>query len=211
MVRKINERVAEIVGIYIGDGYIYRGKGKYQIGFVGSPKTDVELFEKLKRLIKSEFNKNVKFKIRAGGLRMVFRSREICNLLIKDLELPFGMGKCERVKIPDTIFNDWNLVKYTIRGIMDTDGSIFVSKKPGIEKYPSIEITTTSITLANQLKEILSKHGFRVTNIREYFPRLGKRMSYKVALYGRINIKKWLKEIGFSNEYKRKRALDYIQ
>ena len=60
---------AEIVGIYIGDGYIYREGNKYQIGFVGSPKTDVELFERLKKIVKSEWNKEVNFKVRAKGLR----------------------------------------------------------------------------------------------------------------------------------------------
>lgn len=41
----VTEEKAEIVGNFIGDGYIYRDKNKYQIGFVGSPQTDYELFE----------------------------------------------------------------------------------------------------------------------------------------------------------------------
>ena len=208
---KITEGKSEVVGIYIGDGYIYREGNKHQIGFVGSPKTDVELFEKLKELIFQEWNKKVNFKIRAKGLRMVFRSKEISDFLVNYLKLPFGEGKCEKVKIPEIILKDWNLTKHTIRGIMDTDGTIFVSKKPGVEKYPTMEITTTSPILAKQLREILLQQGFRVGNIRQSLSKLSVRVAYRVPLYGKENIRKWLDKIGFSNKYKLDRAISYIQ
>jgi hypothetical protein len=54
---KISEDTAELIGALIGDGYIYNRNGKYQIGFVGSPLTDVEYYEKLKNLILSEWKK----------------------------------------------------------------------------------------------------------------------------------------------------------
>lgn len=47
----ITEYMAELIGILMGDGYIYNRNGKYQIGFVGSPKTDREYFGKVKELI----------------------------------------------------------------------------------------------------------------------------------------------------------------
>lgn len=207
----INKNLAEIVGILIGDGYIYRKNRKYQIGFCGNPKTDIELFEKLKELIFKVWNKKVNFKVRAGGLRLVFNSKEICNFLIDDLRIPHGEGKCEKVLIPEIIARDWNLSKYTIRGIMDTDGTIFVSKKPGVDKYPTMEITTTSAKLAEQLRNILIGQDFRVGNIRKSLSKLSARIAYRVPLYGKENVKKWLDKIGFSNEYKKQRALNYIQ
>jgi len=207
----LTEDLAEIIGILIGDGYIYRKNRKYQIGFVGSPKTDIELFDRLKELIFKEWKKEVNAKVRERGLRMVFNSKEICSFLIDDLKIPHGEGKCEKVKIPEEIFNNWDLAKYTIRGIMDTDGTVFVSKKPGIEEYPTMEITTTSIVLANQLREILLQQGFRVANIRKSLSKLSKRPAYRVPLHGKNNVRKWLDEIGFSNKYKRDRALEYIQ
>ncbi|MFH1358452.1 MAG: LAGLIDADG family homing endonuclease, partial [archaeon] len=126
---------------------------------------------------------------------MVFNSKEICEFLINDMKMFHGKGKCQHITIPQEIYKNWNLAKHAIRGIADTDGSIFVSKKPGIEKYPSIEITTTSVNLANQLKEILIKIGFRIT-LRE-----GKRkqprglIPYRIGLYGKRNLKKWMEEI----------------
>ena len=137
---KITPGIAEIVGIYIGDGHIYRKDNKFQIGFTGNPITDLELFERLKELIKKEFDKDINFKIRARGLRTAFRSKIVSNLLVNELGLTYGKGKSERVIIPEKIASDWDLARHTIRGIMDTDGSVFVSKKPRIEKYPSMEL-----------------------------------------------------------------------
>ncbi len=208
---RITPGMAEVVGIYIGDGHIYRKGNKFQIGFTGSPITDAELFERLKELIFKEWKKNVNFKIRERGLRMVFRSKEVSDFLIKELRLPYGKGKSEKVIIPKEISNNWNLVKHTIRGIMDTDGTVFVSKKPRVEKYPTMEITTTSFNLANQLRSILLKQGFVVGNIRKSISKLSRLPAYRVPLYGKKNISKWLKEVGFSNKYKLKRAKSYIQ
>ena len=208
---EITKGTAELIGVIIGDGHIYRKNRKYQIGITGSPITDKEYFEILKDLIFREWKKEVKIKFRERGLRIVFDSKKICNFLINDLNFPHGKGKGERVEIPKIIFDDLNLVKHTIRGITDTDGSVFVSRKPGIEKYPCIEITTTSKNLANQLKLVLTEIGFRVT-LRSHKPKIPSSLIvYRIALNGKKNLEKWIKEIGFSNSYKQDRALDYLK
>lgn len=120
--------------------------------------------------------------------------------------MPYGEGKCERVKIPETIAVDWNLAKHTIRGIVDTDGRVFTANKPGVPNYPSIEITTSSYTLAMQIKQILTENGFRVANVWMYRSKLSRRITYKVPLNGRANLTRWVEEIGFSNPYKLTRA-----
>jgi hypothetical protein len=174
---RLTKGVAELIGVLIGDGYIYTNNRKYQIGFVGSPKTDREYFEKLKVLILNEWNKNITITLRERGLRIILYSKEICNFLINELKLEHGQDKCENVIIPEPILKNWDLAKHTIRGIVDTDGSVFVSDKPGAPNYPSIEITTTSLNLALQLKSVLESRNFRV------------------AKYGNINLKpakEWL-------------------
>lgn len=203
---KITPELAELIGVLIGDGYIYRSHRKYTVGFVGSPKTDREYYVKLQRLVFSVWNKKVQIKERENGLRITFNSKEIVSFLINDLGIPHGEGKCEKVIIPNKIINNWNLARHTIRGIVDTDGSIFTAKKPGSPNYPSIEITTTSHNLALQLRKILIKNGFNVAKIWKYKSKLSKRTAYKIPLNGRENIKRWLNSIGFSNPYKENRA-----
>lgn len=208
---KITPGVAELVGVIIGDGHIYRKNRKYQIGITGSPITDRDYFEKLKELIFKEWNKEIKIKFRFRGLRIVFDSKSICEFLINDLQMFHGKGKCWNTAIPQEIYEDWNLAKNAIRGIADTDGSVFVSKKPGVEKYPCIELTTTSQKLALQLKDILTNNGFRVTLREGSKGKSSVLTAYRVALNGQKNLKKWMDEIGFTNPYKANRALSYLR
>lgn len=207
---KLTPQTAEIIGAIIGDGYIYRKNRKYQIGIVGSPITDKEYFEKLKQLILEEWNKEVHAKFRFRGLRMVFNSKEICEFLIGDLNLPHGKGKGQRVIIPEKIVSNSKLINHALRGIVDTDGSVYAAKKPGVEKYPSIEITTTSENLANQLIEILTKMNFRARMRIEKRKNPRGFPSYRIALHGKENLRKWIDEIGFSNPYKKQRAISYL-
>ena len=206
----LTENTAELIEALIGDGYIYNKNRKYQIGFVGNPITDRDYFEYIRKLIFSEWLMESKLTFRERGVRITINSKEIVNWLINDVGIPHGEGKCEKVVIPENIYQNWDLCKRIIRGIVDTDGSVFAAKKPGIDNYPSIEITTSSLELAKQLREILTHREFRVANIWSYKSKMSKRTTYKVALNGKENIKKWLEEIGFSNPYKRKRALSYL-
>lgn len=205
----LNENVAELVGALIGDGYIYKNNRKYQIGFVGHPITDKDYFEHLKELIKKEWNKDAKPIFRERALRMVINSKQVVEYLVNELKIPYGKIKSKTVFIPEQIRNDWNLAKHTIRGITDTDGSVFAVKKPRVEKYPSIEITTISKILAEQAKTILEERGFRVAKIWEFNSSLMKNTGYRFGLNGKENIRKWIDEIGFSNPYKLQRAKDY--
>lgn len=207
---KINARLAELVGIIMGDGNIYRKNHKYRIEFVGNINNDKLYFDYLKKLIEIEWKKEARVFIRSRGIRIVINSKEIC-LMLERLGLPYGSGKSEIVTIPKIIFDDWNLSKHTIRGIVDTDGSVFAVKKPRVEKYPSIEITTNSENLAMQIRELLLKKGFRVANIWKFKSKRSTHTGHRFGLNGKENLKKWIDEIGFSNPYKLDRAISYLK
>jgi len=137
----------------------------------------------------------------------VVNSKPIFLELSQKYGLPVGEGKCGKVVIPLIIFDDWNFARHTVRGIVDTDGSIFTANKRGSPQYPSIEITTCSIKLARQLKLILENNGFHVANVWCDPPgKLSTLPCYKVPLNGYKNVEKWMSEIGFSNPSKKKKA-----
>jgi len=207
-IMQLTSELAEIIGALIGDGYIYNKNHKYQIGFVGHPNNDNLYYKKLKKLIFRVWMKNPKIRIRERGLRMVINSKEIVSTLSNSFNIPCGINKCFNVVIPSQIYFRWDLLKFTLCGIVDTDGSVFVSKKPGVLNYPSIEITTSSLNLANQIKLALIKKGFKVPKIWSY---KSKNLTYKVALNGQKNLEKWVNEIGFSNPYKLNRAKKYLK
>jgi hypothetical protein len=88
----------------------------------------------------------------------------------------------------------WGFVKWTLRGIMDTDGTLFFSKKTYNEPiYPTIELRPCSKMLANQIATILQQNGFRARL------RGDEKEGYHVALYGFEMLRSWINEIGFSN------------
>ena len=197
----------ELVGALIGDGHIHIKPPKYYFGITGNKVTDKEYFLKLVALIKTVWAKETKVFESSGGLRIRVYSKGIVLHLVKKFSLPFNSGKCYKVEIPENFSNDFSKTKHIIRGIADTDGSVFVSKKPGSPNYPSLEITTVSEKLALQIREILLCNGFNVANIRSYKSKLSNRLAYKVCLYGKSNLKKWVPEIGFSNTLKLGKAL----
>ncbi len=204
--KRLSPELAEFVGIIMGDGYLYNGKNKFTIGIVGHPINDYGYFEYVQKLIFRLFNKETKIKKVGRGLRIIFDSKEIFIFLAKNFISCYGKDKCEKIEIPEVILKDWKLARHTIRGLTDTDGSIFFCNKPGSPHYPSIEITTSSKILAEQLREILIKRRFRVANIWSYKSKLGKRTTYKVPLNGVNNLKLWMNDIGFSNPHKRDKA-----
>lgn len=207
---KPSQELAEFVGILIGDGYLYNNFNKYRVGIVDNPKTDFDYFSEIQTLILKLFNKKTYIKKGGRGLRIVFNSKGVFTFLINVVGLPYGKGKGEKVVIPEIILKKKDCTFPILRGIFDTDGSIFTSNKKRAPNYPCIELTTTSIALAKQVKEILVKKRFRVAGIRKYnysFPSLP---SYKVTLYGKENMKLWFNKIGFSNPPKQNKLLKII-
>jgi hypothetical protein len=208
--KKILREECELIGALIGDGHISTKCGKYIVGFTGNKVTDREYFEHLERLIFVSWGKRVKVKITQTAVRIKFDSKQIVERLTNFFGIPANEGKGQKAVVPPQVCSDWALARNAIRGLFDTDGSIFVSDKRGSPKYPSIELTTTSNALARQIRLLLSMRGFCVANIWGYCSKRSRLTAYKVPLNGRQNLKKWLKEIGFSNPYKRQRAREAL-
>ncbi|MDD3083519.1 MAG: LAGLIDADG family homing endonuclease [Candidatus ainarchaeum sp.] len=205
------EMEAELIGAIIGGGYISTACKKYIIGFTGHPEDDLGYYIYLSKLVEIVLGKNAFSKERLRGLRMKIYSKPICNYLVNSVGLISGSTKSFSVKISKQFFKEWSLLRYVIRGFADTGGSVFFSKKPGVKKYPSIELTTCSINLAKQLRKVLLNKGFRVTKLRSYSSKLSKRPCYKVCLYGIKNLQKWVKEIGFLNPTKKAKAENLLR
>ncbi|MEW6222116.1 MAG: LAGLIDADG family homing endonuclease [Candidatus Hadarchaeota archaeon] len=83
-------------------------------------------------------------------------------LFTEKLGLPYGRGKGKKVTIPKKFYISWNILRGCIRGIADTDGCFSLAKSRSGRYYPSIQISTTSVKLAEQLTKILEKRGFSV-------------------------------------------------
>lgn len=207
----LNENNAELMGAIAGDGHIYRKYNKYRIGFTGHPITDKLYFEYLRELIKKEWNKEGNIKSKKNKIEIVVNSKKVCLFLIEEMKMPYGKDKSKKIFIPKIIRQDWKFSRHFIRGIFDTDGTVFAVRKPRVEKYPSIELTTISRLMAEQLKSILEYQGFRVSKIWQFEQTMSENLCYRFGIYGQDNLKKWINEIGFSNPYKMERAISYLK
>lgn len=206
----ISAEECELIGAFIGDGHVYRGFRKYIVGFTGDRVNDAAYFDHLRGLLKETWGIDKKPFFRSGGLRIVFQSKSVALRLENFYKFPTS-AKCYSVSIPDFLISDWAYARHVLRGLVDTDGSVFVSKKPGVEKYPSLEITTVSPTLAKQVRAILVEWGFRVANLRLSYSKRSKTPAYKIALFGWKNLLMWFNEIGFSNPVKYDKAKLILQ
>lgn len=182
-----SKELSEFIGILTGDGYIgyYKKHNNYILEICGHSHLDlVYLQSYVKNLIKNLFNLEPSYTIRSE--QNTCRVRVCSKGLIQYLErIGFVKGKKEQIKIPEWIFKNDSFMKYFVRGLVDTDGSLmlFASKN----NYPAISITSKSKILISQISTWLIKKGFKITN--ENLIRYDKRgftsSTTKVRLNGR--------------------------
>ncbi len=195
---KLDKSMAEIVGRIISDGNLWSKNGHYEVSIAGS-RDDLDYFEQVKATL-SSYGVHSRIRYRQGALRLIVRSKRFYIFLTEDLKMAAGNGKAASTKIPVELLGP-TLLNHVVRGIFDGDGTIFFSKKPGVLQYPTIEITTTSRSLALQLVSLLQTMTFRVT-LRSF---MENRLTYKIAINGRAMVAFWFHRIGSSHPKKRNR------
>lgn len=189
----------ELIGIILGDGSIIINSNKrvYKFELNGNAEDELDYYQKISNYLKKEFNLNPKIYVKreklGKTLRLVVDNKKFVSFLKNNIGLNFK-NKTFGGYIPNK-FIDWNFSKHIIRGIFETDGSIYFSRtKPHFKPvYPRIEIKTSSRKLAEQIISILGRKDF---NIRQRTSKGDKTIG--IYLSGKKMLEKWIKEIGFS-------------
>lgn len=192
--------INEFIGVMIGDGCLldYPKYRQYGIEISGNATEEKDYYQKLSMFIKDEFKLNSKVFVReykdgSHCLKLTVHNKKFA-LYLKNT---YGLAKSKTytVKIPSQLMN-WEEGKHVLRGIFETDGSLYFSKsrittnKP---TYPRLEITTVSHDLAAQIVELLANNGFKVQCHNN-------RGSIVIYLSGVRMLEKWIEEIGFSSQ-----------
>ncbi|MBI2101004.1 hypothetical protein HYT53_00140 [Candidatus Woesearchaeota archaeon] len=214
-----SKELAEFIGILTGDGFInnYTNKNSYIIEIAGDRNLDKEYLEVyIKNLIKNLFNINCKIYYKKDQNTAYARllSKGVYNYL---LSIGFKAGKKEQIGIPNWIAENNSLMISFIKGLIDTDGSLMLTKKPSKKSlfYPIISIKVKSKILVQKTGKFLEEFGFRV-NIIEDELRTDKR-GYKdtlissVIISGRKNLDLWMAKINFRNKRHLDKYLHYIK
>ena len=187
----------EFYGILLGDGWLSNfftssKKRVWLIGISCNLLLDMEFINYCRKNVKTLFKREGFITKRFDNNSVEFLFSNKLLLLYLNKTLSFPIGKKENLTIHNSIYSlGYDKVKHVIRGIFDTDGSFYLERnRKGIPSFPIISIHMKEPILIKQLTEILRNEGFRV-NFDE--------TNNQIKLKGRIQLSKWMNEIGSSN------------
>lgn len=188
----VSEPLAELIGILLGDGGITIG----QVIITLNSRTDKDyasfvidlenkiLGEKPKFFFKKDCNA---ISIYLNGINLV--------KVLKGLGLKVGNKVKQQVEVPLWIKENINFKVACLRGLMDTDGGIFIHKykiNNKLYKYRKICFTNRSLPLLLFTKEVLEELGFTPKIIT-------KVENKKVWLYNSSEVSRYLEIVGSHN------------
>ena len=196
----LSDELCEFIGAFVGDGFAGKYGHSYVVELSGDGILDKDYLmnfhaPNIKRLLGVE--NNVFFRKDSRGMRVRFHSKFLFRLLTVRFGFPTGV-KCYSVVIPEEIMSaDKKFLFAAIRGVFDTDGCVFIDRRPSYARpYPRIAFITVSEKLFFQLKGILGRYFSIYTRKSE----LNGVQRFRIVVYGRKQLVKWMGLIGFSNE-----------
>ncbi len=209
---KINPEVAEILGAFIGDGWLESSLGAIYI--TGDKTEDKEYYDAfLGPLFSEHFSPVTPQQFPYWNVYGIGSSKKIA--IEKCLSLGFQPGsKALVAKMPDFIMKTQNVEvkKAILRGIFDADGCIWFDRsraktsnewKRKYHYIPIIEISSCSQNLLQQMKEILTTFGIESLIILK--SKAGRKFnrnrhdSFSLKIRKIDHVKKWFSIIGSSN------------
>ena len=131
----ITAELCEFFGIMLGDGCIskytaYKNVNRCDIVITGDKRYEQKYYNYIELLLKNNFNVNYYiFKSNTdNSIRLFIRNKRFSDFLLK---IGYQSGeKARTATIPENFMNlEWNLLKNIIKGIYDTDGTIFAHKR----------------------------------------------------------------------------------
>ncbi len=215
---KIDEDLAEILGMHIGDGCISVTKrySEYYLG--GDLKEEKEYHDEWvkplfnKKIMIPFFNKEVNYKEhpKVGIYGFHIFNKEVVKFFEK---LGVPAGKKTNIKAPLQIINNQKLHKRFIRGLFDTDGNIYFDKnrsaKNPINNVPNIKLDNISKPLIDQVHKMISNLGLHPRLKKPYQGKGNRHKIHSILIYRKGDIKYFIEEIGFKNSKHHTRWLVY--
>ncbi len=209
----MNSKLAEFIGAMIGDGClsIINSHTKKRIRKIalltGHLKHDIDYYVNVIRpIIRGEFGtfgylqkrpkRNCIYLV-MGGLVFYF---------LKEIGLP--IGKKIQIQIPRIILQNKEFSKACVRGIFDTDGSIYrrYSKQyknhPRFYNYLVIQFKLNSKKVIEQIKQILDRYGILSNRI------IQETNAYVLRVTNQKEVKRFIEIIKPSNKYHLERYIN---
>jgi len=154
---QLDEKLAEFIGIYLGDGTIT----KYFIKISGDNRYDKPYFNYIADLVYELFGLKSKIvKDRREGINTVYliiSSKSLCEFLRDNYWIKYGHKIKNKTCVPSEILKDDKLSVACLRGLIDTDGSVSRRGKNGCQFC--LNFTAHNPLLFEQANKIGKKLG----------------------------------------------------
>ena len=209
--------LAEICGIYAGDGYMrLRERNKGEVDISGHPEEKEYYDNHIVPLFNKFFSLDIKGRhFSRGTYGFVCYRKEIRDALVF-CEFPMGK-KSKFVKVPSQILLSKDKLLYAkfLRGIFDTDGNLYFRKSySGINKfnkkynhYPIIKIVSISKFLIEGLIKMLLDMNLVFYYHSHDSKKSNENRKYYISISGVDGLEKWMNLIGIKNPVKLSRYL----
>lgn len=198
---KLNADLAEFVGLVLGDG----GITMRQLCITLNSEKDTELAKFVMDLGEKLFGEKPKVlkERKRKALRLYYNGELLVKYLIK-IGLKTGNKVKQQVGVPKWIKNSNKFRTSCLRGLMDTDGGVFVHKykvNGKLYSYKKICFSNRSLPLLDFVYQTLEDVGFNPKLIKDI-------ENKKVWLYNSNEVRSYLSLIGTRNpRLKRYRVL----
>ncbi|VVC02797.1 tRNA-splicing ligase RtcB [Candidatus Bilamarchaeum dharawalense] len=198
--RTNKEQLAEILGIFLGDGSIYINKqhGVIQIVITGHLQND---FNYLVHYVKPLLEKNLSAKFRIKQHRFnaiqIYNQSKYVAIKLNRLGFPSGNKVKNNVEIPSWVFGSRKYIRACIRGLIDTDGSVCPITG---RNYPYIWFKCRIPKLRKSFSKAMNLLNYRISNWSIRKDHVGQTYIGQKSL-----IYRYYKEIGFNNTYHKDR------
>ena len=213
---QLNENLAEVIGAFIGDGCLstYR-EGKRTrtvVLFTGNWKNDEVYYRNMMMpTIRKEFGgqRKIYHRIDDNCIRYVLCDKRIIDFFL-GLRMPVGL-KENRIRIPNEILESDTLTKACIRGIFNTDGSVYSryskrykSHSTFYKNYAVLQFKMQSRWVIRCLKRRLESYGIKVNRITKVLN------CSVIRVTDQSSVHRFVGEIGFTHPYHEDRYLSII-
>ena len=205
---KIDEDLAELLGIHIGDGCISRTK-RYAEYYLGGDITEEREYHDSwvgplfnKKIMQPVLQKNVIYKEhpKVGVYGFYIFNDKLVSFFEK---LGIKAGTKLPIEVPVEIRTNKRLTKRFLRGLFDTDGTIYFDKnrscKHPINNRPTIKLGGVSRELISQVYCMLKNLGLHPRLTKPYKGKRDKNFVHGVLIYRKEDINYFIKQIGFKN------------
>ena len=154
--KQIDERLAEFIGLLAGDGHVSRIN--YEISVTCHKKLDKDyIINRVSKLFLDLFTMNVTIREskKNNVIRCSVHSKLLSEYLTTNFLIPRGKKK-GKLHIPTQIKTEKELLIPYIRGLFDTDGSIYCRRKKSLV----VSIASRDPVFLNEVKNALTKLGY---------------------------------------------------